>query len=136
MGNRETKTRICQKFEEFYSIDPSDEDYKAIIQNARRNLEIPIMAAAMPFKRAFSQASIRETDVSKTERAKPSGAKTRFSCIAEAHESTRQGIESVTERIHEVHIAGKGQNSVLHYNLVHEFISMPQAMKIPDARQQ
>ena len=48
--------------------------------------------------------------------------------------STRQRIESVTKRIHEEHIAGKGQNSVLHYNLVHKFISMPQAMKIPDAK--
>ena len=72
--------------------------------------------------------------VSKTEKAKASDAKTRFSCITEAHESTRQRIESVTKRIHEEHIAGKGQNSVLHYNLVHKFLLMPQAMKIPDAR--
>ena len=57
-------------------------------------------------------------------------AKTRFSCIAEAHESTRPGIESVTKRSHEDHIAGKGQNSVLHHNPVHKFIPMPQAMKI------
>ena len=28
----------------------------------------------------------------------------------------------------------KGQNSVLHYNLLHKFIPMPQAMKIPDAK--
>ena len=92
------------------------------------------MAAAMPCKRAFSQASIRETVVSRTEKAKASEAKTRFSCIAEAHESTRQRIESVMKRIHEEHIAGKGENSVLHYNLVHKFIPMPQAMKIPDAK--
>ena len=36
--------------------------------------------------------------------------------------------------MHEEHIAGKGQNSVLHYNLVQNFIPMPQAMKIPDAK--
>ena len=40
----------------------------------------------------------------------------------------------MTERIHEEHIAGKGQNSVFHSNLVHKFIPMPQAMKIPDAK--
>ena len=40
----------------------------------------------------------------------------------------------MTKRIHDEHIAGKGQNSVLHYNLVHKFIPMPQAMKIPDAK--
>ena len=34
---------------------------------------------------------------------------------------------------HEDHIAGKGDNSLNHYNLVHKFISMPQAMKIPAA---
>ena len=35
---------------------------------------------------------------------------------------------------HEDHIAGKGENSLQHYNLVHKFISMPQAMKIPAAK--
>ena len=33
----------------------------------------------------------------------------------------------------EHHIAGKGDNSLQHYNLVHTFIPMPQAMKIPAA---
>ena len=32
---------------------------------------------------------------------------------------------------HEDHIAGKGENSLQHCNLVHKFIPMPQAMKIP-----
>ena len=35
---------------------------------------------------------------------------------------------------HEDHIAGKGGNSLQHYNLVHKFIPMPQAMKIPAAK--
>ena len=85
-------------------------------------------------KRAFPQACIRETVVFETEKAKVSEAKTRFSCITEAHESTRQREEPVTKRIHEERIAGKGWNSVLHYNLVHKFIPMPQLMKIPDAK--
>ena len=34
---------------------------------------------------------------------------------------------------HEDQIAGKGMNSLSRYNLVHKFIPMPQAMKIPDA---
>ena len=38
---------------------------------------------------------------------------------------------------HEDHIAGKGENSLQHYNLVHnlvhKFIPMPQAMKFPAA---
>ena len=32
------------------------------------------------------------------------------------------------------HIAGKGDSSLQHYNLVHKFIPMPQAMKIPAAK--
>ena len=35
---------------------------------------------------------------------------------------------------HEDHIAGKGDNSLQHYNMVHKFIPMPQAMKIPAAK--
>ena len=85
----------------------------------------------MPCKRAFSQASIREIGVSKIGQAKTPDAKTRFSGIAEAHESTRQRTESVTKRIHEEHIAGEEQNPVLHCNLVHKFFPMLQAMKIP-----
>ena len=37
-------------------------------------------------------------------------------------------------RLREDHIAGKGNNSLQHYNLVHIFIPMPQTMKIPDAK--
>ena len=36
---------------------------------------------------------------------------------------------------HEDHIAGKEDNSLQHYNLVHKFIPMPQAMKIPAAKE-
>ena len=116
------KLEHARKLRGIYSIDPSDEEYKDIIFKIkrRRKLETP-KAAAMPCKIAFSQACTSE-------------AKTRFDCITEAHESTRQRMESATKRIHEEHFAGKGQNSVLHYNLVHKFISMPQAMKIPDAK--
>ena len=44
-----------RKLRGVYSIDPSDEEYKDIIQNARRQLETA-KAAAMPCKRAFPQA--------------------------------------------------------------------------------
>ena len=35
---------------------------------------------------------------------------------------------------HQDHIAGKGENSLQHCDLVHKFIPMPQAMKIPAAK--
>ena len=35
---------------------------------------------------------------------------------------------------HEDHIAGKGDKTLQHYNLVHKFIPMPQAMTNPAAK--
>ena len=54
-----------------------------------------------------------------------------LACILEANESTRLRMEESLPNYHENHIAGKGDNSLQHYNLVHKLISVPQAMKIP-----
>ena len=43
-------------------------------------------------------------------------------------------MEGALRSFHEDQIAGKVENSMTHYNLVHKFIPMPQAMKIPDAK--
>ena len=59
---------------------------------------------------------------------------TKHACIVEGHESTRQRLESSLPKDHEDHIAGRGYKSMTHCNLVHKFIPMPQAMKIPDAK--
>ena len=61
----------------------------------------------------------------------PTKLKTRLACILEAGESTRMRMENSEPHNHEDHIAGKGDNSLQHKNLVHKF--MPQAMKIPAA---
>ena len=58
----------------------------------------------------------------------------KLACILEANESTRMRMVNSEPHIHEDHIAGKGENSLQHYNLVHKFIPMPQAMKIPAAK--
>ena len=60
--------------------------------------------------------------------------KTKLACILEANESTRMRMGNSEPHHHEDHIAGKGENSLQHYNLVHKFIPMPQAMKIPAAK--
>ena len=44
-------------------------------------------------------------------------------------------MEGSQSKNHEDHISGKGVNSLSHYNLVHKYISMPEAMKIPDAKE-
>ena len=59
--------------------------------------------------------------------------KTKLACILEANESTRMRMGNSEPSNHEDHFAGKGENSLQHYNLVHKFIPMPQAMKIPAA---
>ena len=43
-------------------------------------------------------------------------------------------LEEFLRKDHEDHIAGKGDNSLQHYNLVHKFIPIHQAMKIPAAK--
>ena len=51
--------------------------------------------------------------------------------ILEATESTRPRMGESSPNRHEDHTAGKGDNSLQHCNLVHKFIPMPRAMKIP-----
>ena len=60
--------------------------------------------------------------------------KSKFACILEASESTRMDMEGILPKTQEDHIAGKGSNSLHHYILVHNFIPMPQAMKMPAAK--
>ena len=59
---------------------------------------------------------------------------TTYACIVEADESMSIRMEGAPHRYREDHIAGKGMNSLGHFNLVHKFIPMPQATKIPDAK--
>ena len=58
----------------------------------------------------------------------------RFACILEASESTRLHMEESQPNYHEDHVAEKGEKSLQHFNLVHKFIPMPPAMKIPAAK--
>ena len=85
------------------------------------------MAPAMPSKTS-KKSKHGET------RGKTNDFKFKISCILEASESTRLRMEESLPNYHENHIAGKGDNSLQHYNLVHNFIPMPQTMKIPTAK--
>ena len=44
-------------------------------------------------------------------------------------------MEGMEPRINQDHIAGKGEKTLHHYNLVHKLIPMPQAMKLPAAKE-
>ena len=54
--------------------------------------------------------------------------------MLEADESTGLRMGESLPIYHEDHFAGKGNNSLQHYRLVHKFLPMPQAMKIPAAK--
>ena len=132
MGERENpKLDNARRLRGIYFIDPEDGEYKETIKDARRKLEVP-MVAAMPCKKGTKKHSgLQETDAKSDESNEI--PKTKHACIVEVHESKRQRLESSLPKDHEDHIAGKGYNSMAHYNLVHKFIPMPQVMNIPDA---
>ena len=67
-------------------------------------------------------------------RSRTNDFKSEFACILEASESTRMRMEESPPKYREDHIAGRGDKSLQHYNLVHKFSPMPQAMKIPAAK--
>ena len=85
------------------------------------------MAPAMPCK-TCKKSKHGET------RGKNNDFKSKFACILEASESTRMRMEESLANHHEDIIAGRGDNSLQHYNLVHKLIPKPQAMKIPAAK--
>ena len=50
--------------------------------------------------------------------------KSKFARILEASESTRMRMEESLPKYHEDHIAGRGDNSLQYYNLVHKFLAL------------
>ena len=107
---------------EFISSTPRTRNFKETIKNARKKLETSV-APALPCKNMKNCASGTSNKI-----------QTKLACILEADESTRMRMGNSIPYHHEDHIAGKGDNSLQHYNLVHKFILMPQAMKIPAAK--
>ena len=122
-SNEKLHLENARKLRGTYFIDPEDKEFKETIKNARKKLETS-MAPAMPCKIMKKNCG--------------SGAsnkiKTRLTCILEAGKSTRLCMGESLPNHHEDHIAGKGNNSLQHYNLVHKFIPMPQAKKNPAAK--
>ena len=113
----EEKVRLenARKLRGIYFIDPEDTEFKETTKNARKKLETSV-AHFMPVK--FTNCG--------------SGASNKIQM--EVNESTRMRMGNSKAPNHEEHIAGKGENSLQHYNLVHKFMLMPQAMKILAAK--
>ena len=113
----------ARKLRGIFFIDPEDKEFKETIKKARKKLETSV-ALAMPCKIMKNCGSGASNKI-----------KTQLACILEADASTRMRMGNSIPHRHEDHIAGKGENSLQHYNLVHKFIPMPQAMKIPAAKE-
>ena len=84
------------------------------------------MPAAMPCKIPIMSSGETHRNIGKR--------KTKYACVVDADESTRPRLERAGHKPHQDHITAKGMNSMTHYSLVHKFIPMPQALKIPDAK--
>ena len=110
-----------------FFIDPADEEFERTMKNARGKLKNP-MPAGMRCR--LQQNQHRETCGTVGQ------LKTKHACIVEADESLRIRMQGSQSKNHEDHISGKGVNSLSHYTLGHQFIPMPEASKIPNARQQ
>ena len=113
----------ARKLRGIYFIDPEDKEFKETIKNARKKLETsvaPALSCKIMKKNCGSGGSNK--------------IQTKLACILEADESTRLRMGESLPNHHEDHIAGKGDNSLQHFHLVHKFIPMPQAMKIPAAK--
>ena len=106
-----------------YFNDPEHIGFKETIKNAQRKLEVPV-ARAMPCKKDNWHGKPTKDN-----------SKSKFASILEASGSTRMRMERILPKIHEDHLAGKGSDSLHHYNLVHIF-PMPQTRRYPQQRQQ
>ena len=107
-----------------FFIEPNAEEFQLTMKAAQWKLEVP-MPAAMPCKIPIKSSGETHRNIGKRW--------TKYACIDNADESTRPRLEWVGHKPHQDHITAKGTNSTTHYSLVHKFITMPQALKIPDA---
>ena len=128
---RNPKLENARRLRGIYFIDPGDGEYTETIKDARRKLEVP-MVAAMPYRKGTKKHSgLQETEAKSDESNKI--PKTKHTRIVEVHESTRQRLESSLPKDHEDDIAGKGKIRWLVTNWC-TFFPMPRAMNIPDAK--
>ena len=108
-----------------FFAEPNGEKFKLTMEASRRKLEVP-MPAAMPGKIPIKSSGENHRNIGKR--------KTKYACVVDADDSTRPRLEGAGHKPHQDHITAKGVNSVTHYSLVHKFIPMPQALKVPDAK--
>ena len=108
----------------FFS-EPEDEEFRHTLKNARKKLEVP-MPAATPCKTPINSRGETCPSIGKS--------KTKYACVVDADETMRVRLEGALHKHHQDHITAKEMNSLNHCSLVHKFIPMPHALKIPNAK--
>ena len=125
-SHEKPKLDNARKLRGIYFIDPEDKEFKETIKNDRKKLETPMSLAVLcKTSRKCKHGATR---------GKTNEIKSKLARTLEVSEFTRLRVEESPPSYHEDHIAGMGDNSLQHYKLVHKFIPIPQAMKIPAAK--
>ena len=119
------KLENARQLRGIFFIEPNDEEFKLTMIAARRKLEVP-MPAALPCKTSIKSSGETHRNFGKR--------KTNCACVVDADKSTRPRLEGAGHKPHQDYITAKRTNSITHYSLVHKFIPMPQAFKIPDEK--
>ena len=103
-ANEKPKLDNARRLRGIYLIPPEDGEYRETINNAKRKLEVPVEAAMLCKKGTKKRSGFQETEAKSSESNKIQ--KTKYACVVEAHESTRQRLESSLPKDHEDHITG------------------------------
>ena len=132
-ANEEPKFDNARRMSGIYFIDPEDEKYKESIKNAMRKLEVH-MAAGTAVQKRRQKARRAHRNCREAQCTQQGSKKRRM--LQKWNLKDPQGNESnhLYLKDHKDHIAGKGYNSMNHYNLAHKFIPLPQAVNIPNAQ--
>ena len=112
-SNEKIHLENARKLRGIHVIDPEDKELKETIKNARKKLEISVVPA-MPCEIVKNCGR---------------GASNKIKTKLEADESTRMRMGNSIPQNHEDHIAGKGESSLQHYNLVSQIYSYASSYK-------
>ena len=119
-ATKKPKLDNARRLRGIYFIDPVDEEFNDIMKNRKFRCQPQCLCK-------LQREKYRET-------CRVEEHKTKYACIVKADLSVRKRMEGSPGKNHEDHVAGKGTNLLSHFNLVHKFIRMPRAVKIPDAK--
>ena len=122
-SNEKFHLENARKLRGIYFIDLEDKEFKETMKNARKKLETSV-APAMPCKIMKKIVGVMDPTKLKLDLRVFWKLVNLQDCVWENH------CRIIMKTI----MAGKGDKSLHHYNLVHKFIPMPQALKIPAAK--